>query len=100
MLKRKFRKLVNNPKLFFSDMAIKHSDKISYIKPKKMTGHYQYTVVSAVYNVGRYLDDYFNSLVKQRLDFKKHITLILVDDGSTDNSAEIIKAWQKNTQII
>lgn len=95
MLKRKFRKLVNNPKLFFSDMAIKHSDKISYLKPKKMEGHYQYTVVSAVYNVGRYLDDYFNSLVKQRLDFKKHITLILVDDGSTDNSAEIIKRWQK-----
>lgn len=95
MLKRKFRKLVNNPKLFFSDMAIKHSDKISYLKPKKMEGHYQYTVVSAVYNVGRYLEDYFNSLVKQRLDFKKHITLILVDDGSTDHSAEIIKRWQK-----
>ncbi|MGL6605763.1 CDP-glycerol glycerophosphotransferase family protein [Aeromonas hydrophila] len=95
MLKRKFRKLVNNPKLFFSDMAIKHSDKISYLKPKKMEGSHQYTVVSAVYNVGRYLDDYFNSLVKQRLDFKKHITLILVDDGSTDNSAEIIKRWQQ-----
>lgn len=94
MLKRKFRKLVNNPKLFFSDMAIKHSDKISYLKPKKMEGHYQYTVVSAVYNVGRYLDDYFNSLVKQRLDFKKHIQLVLVDDGSTDNSADIIKKWQ------
>ncbi|WP_429152643.1 CDP-glycerol glycerophosphotransferase family protein [Aeromonas veronii] len=95
MLKRKFRKLVNNPKLFFSDMAIKHSDKISYLKPKKMEGHYQYTVVSAVYNVGRYLDDYFESLVKQRLDFKKHIQLILVDDGSTDNSADFIKKWQK-----
>ncbi|MFQ1901158.1 CDP-glycerol glycerophosphotransferase family protein [Aeromonas veronii] len=95
MLKKKFRKLVNNPKLFFSDMAIKHSDKISYLKPKKMEGHYQYTVVSAVYNVGRYLDDYFESLVKQRLDFKKHIQLVLVDDGSTDNSADIIKKWQK-----
>lgn len=95
MLKRKFRKLVNNPKLFFSDMAIKHSDKISYLKPKKMEGHYQYTVVSAVYNVGRYLEDYFESLVKQRLDFKKHIQIILVDDGSTDNSADIIKKWQK-----
>ncbi|MGX5835351.1 CDP-glycerol glycerophosphotransferase family protein [Aeromonas piscicola] len=95
MLKRKFKKLVNNPKLFFSDMAIKHSNKISYLKPKRMEGQYQYTVISAVYNVGRYLDDYFNSLVKQRLDFKKHIQLILVDDGSTDNSAEIIKHWQK-----
>lgn len=95
MLKRKFKKLVNNPKLFFSDMAIKHSNKISYLKPKRMEGQYQYTVISAVYNVGRYLDDYFNSLVKQRLDFKKHIQLILVDDGSTDNSAKIIKSWQK-----
>lgn len=76
-------------------MAIKHSDKISYLKPKKMEGHYQYTVVSAVYNVGRYLDDYFESLVKQRLDFKKHIQLILVDDGSTDNSADIIKMAKK-----
>lgn len=76
-------------------MAIKHSDKISYLKPKKMEGHYQYTVVSAVYNVGRYLDDYFDSLVKQRLDFKKHIQLILVDDGSIDNSSGIIKRWQK-----
>ncbi|WP_429087904.1 CDP-glycerol glycerophosphotransferase family protein [Aeromonas allosaccharophila] len=26
---------------------------------------------------------------------KKHIQLILVDDGSTDNSADIIKKWQK-----
>ncbi|MBL0524405.1 CDP-glycerol glycerophosphotransferase family protein [Aeromonas dhakensis] len=95
MLKRKLKKLVNNPKLFFSDMAIKHSNKISYLKPKRMEGQYQYTVVSAVYNVGRYLDDYFNSLVKQRLDFRKHIHLILVDDGSTDHSAEIIMRWQK-----
>lgn len=95
MLKRKFNKLINNPKLFFSDMAIKHSNKISHLKPKKMAGHYQYTIISAVYNVNQYLDDYFNSLVKQRLDFKKHIQLILVDDGSIDNSAEIIKSWQK-----
>jgi glycosyltransferase involved in cell wall biosynthesis len=34
-------------------------------------------------------------LVNQTLDFKKHIFLVLVDDGSPDNSAEIIKKWQK-----
>ncbi len=95
MFKRKVKKLVKNPKLFFSDMKVKHSDKISYLKPKKMEGHYDYTVVSAVYNVSRYLDDFFESFVKQRLDFKKHIQLILVDDGSTDNSAGIIQRWQK-----
>ncbi|HHQ4573361.1 TPA: glycosyltransferase family A protein, partial [Aeromonas veronii] len=95
MLKRKFKKLVNNPKLFFSDMAIKHRNKIGYFKPKKMDGHFQYTVVSAVYNVEQYLNDYFNGFIKQRLDFKRHIKLILVDDGSKDNSADIIKRWQK-----
>lgn len=76
-------------------MAIKHSDKFSQLKPKKMEGHYQYTVISAVYNVERYLEDYFESFIKQRLDFKKHIQLILVDDGSVDNSASVIKRWQK-----
>lgn len=95
MLNRKVKKLIRDPKLFFSDMVNKQKKKINIIQPKEYNGNYQYTVVSAVYNVGRYLDEYFNSIIKQRLDFKKHIHLILVDDGSTDNSAEIIKRWLK-----
>ncbi|EGX7733274.1 glycosyltransferase, partial [Campylobacter coli] len=55
----------------------------------------QYAIISAVYNVEKYLDDYFNSIINQRLDFKKNIFMILVDDGSTDNSAQIIKKYQK-----
>lgn len=62
---------------------------------KKNTGAFQYTVVSAIYNVAPYLDDYFSSLIKQTLFFKKHIHLILVDDGSTDDSAKIIQQWQR-----
>lgn len=95
MLNKKLKKLIRDPNLFFSDMVLKQKKKYGHIYTKKVAGHYQYTVVSAVYNVGRYLDDYFKSLVNQRLDFKKHIQLILVDDGSTDNSADIIKSWQK-----
>ncbi|EBF5921826.1 glycosyltransferase, partial [Campylobacter coli] len=45
--------------------------------------------------VEKYLDDYFNSIINQRLDFKKNIFMVLVDDGSTDNSANIIKKYQK-----
>ncbi len=58
-------------------------------------GPHCYSVVSAVYNVGLYLEDYLNSLVVQTLDFKTHIQLILVDDGSTDNSRRIIRRWLK-----
>lgn len=63
--------------------------------PIKRAGKNQYTVVAAVYNVEKYLDDFFSSLTKQRLNFKKHIQIILVDDGSVDKSAEIIQKWQQ-----
>lgn len=95
MFKRKVRKLIRNPKLFLSDMMIKRRHSIDALKPKKIEGHYKYTIVSAVYNVGRYLDEYIESVTKQHLDFEKHLHLILVDDGSTDNSAAIIKRWQR-----
>ncbi len=55
----------------------------------------RFSVVSAVYNVEKYLDDYFTSLTKQTLDFRAHVELIVVDDGSTDRSAKIIRRWQK-----
>ena len=93
-MNRKFRKLLRNPKLFFRDMYNKRSVQIKKYLPVKYNGTQQYTVVSAVYNVEKYLNDYFSSLTKQSLNFKKHIQLILVDDGSTDHSAEIIKRWQ------
>ena len=93
-MNRKFRKLLRDPKLFFRDMYNKRSIQIKKYIPVKYNGTQQYTVVSAVYNVEKYLNDYFSSLTKQSLNFKKHIQLILVDDGSTDRSAEIIKRWQ------
>ncbi len=67
----------------------------SNFKPKKNKAFTQYTIISAVYNVEKYLDDYFKSIINQRLDFKRNIFMILVDDGSTDNSAQIIKTYQE-----
>ncbi|AWW34029.1 glycosyl transferase [Mannheimia varigena] len=62
--------------------------------PIKYKGKNNFTIVSACYNVEKYLDEYFKSIVSQSLDFKKHIQIICVDDGSTDNTAEIIKKWK------
>ncbi len=54
-----------------------------------------YSVITAVYNVELYLEDFFISITNQTLDFEQYISLILVDDGSTDSSAQIIAKWQK-----
>jgi len=63
--------------------------------PKKVFSPNRYGVITAVNNAQDYLEDYFECLINQTLDFEEHIFLTLVDDGSTDNSAQIILAYQK-----
>ena len=94
-MNRKFKKLLRNPKLFFSDMYAKRSLQLKKVAPTIYQGKYQYTVIAAVFNVELYLDDFFTSMVNQSLLFENHIHLIMVDDGSNDKSAEIIHRWQK-----
>jgi len=95
MTKKGLYKLATQPHIFLKDYVAKKQYKFEYLIPKdRVVGEYQYTIISAVYNVESYLDDYFKSIVYQILDFEKHIFLVLVDDGSTDNSANIIKKWQ------
>ncbi|WP_439687904.1 CDP-glycerol glycerophosphotransferase family protein [Cupriavidus oxalaticus] len=94
-MNRKLAKLLRDPKLFFSDMWVKRVQKVRARSPKKMHGNFKYSVVSAVYNVEKYLDAFFESVVKQRLDFAGNIQLVMVDDGSQDRSAQIIAKWIK-----
>ena len=63
--------------------------------PGRSPASHRFSVVSPAYNVEKYLDDYFTSLTKQSLNFRSHLELILVDDGSTDHSPKIIRRWQK-----
>jgi len=55
---------------------------------------YLFSVVMAIYNTGRYLDESISSLLNQTIGYKE-IQIILVNDGSTDNSEEICKKYQK-----
>lgn len=50
------------------------------------------SVILPIYNVAPYLEETFQSLINQSL---KEIEIIAVNDGSTDNSEEIIKKYAK-----
>lgn len=54
-----------------------------------------FSVIIACYNCQDYLDDAINSLLNQTLTFKEHIQVILVNDGSTDNTEEICQKYLK-----
>ena len=55
---------------------------------------YIFSVIMAVYNTGGFLDESIGSLIKQTIGFEK-IQLILINDGSYDNSEEICLKYKK-----
>lgn len=59
-----------------------------------MSANFEFSIIMAVYNTEKYLKDSINSVINQTLDFESNIQLILVDDGSTDNSNQICLDFQ------
>lgn len=57
--------------------------------------NFAFSVVMAIYNVEEYLNESIDSIINQSLDFKRHIQLILVNDGSRDSSLKIALDYQK-----
>ena len=53
-----------------------------------------FSVIIAIYNTGRYLDDSIGSLLNQTIGFE-NIQIILVNDGSSDNSEEICLRYKE-----
>jgi len=59
-------------------------------------GHpYKISVVMAVYNVEQYIEEAIDSLLEQTINFEKNVQIILVDDGSPDNSGQICDEYEK-----
>ncbi|WP_434965312.1 bifunctional glycosyltransferase/CDP-glycerol:glycerophosphate glycerophosphotransferase [Brevibacterium casei] len=54
------------------------------------------TLISAVYNVEAYLPDFLRSLDEQTCDHNE-VEVILINDGSTDQSADLIRTWAATT---
>ena len=56
-----------------------------------------FSVIISIYNTGRYLDDSIGSLINQTINFE-NIQVILVNDGSLDNTEEICLKYQEKYQ--
>lgn len=64
-----------------------------YNEFKKLDEDKIFSVVIACYNNAEYLDECISSLIGQNFSFGSNIQLILVDDGSTDNTQEICQKY-------
>lgn len=67
----------------------------NYDEFKKLDEHKIFSVVIACYNTGKYLDECIKSVIGQSFSFGSNIQLILVNDGSSDNTEEICKKYEQ-----
>ncbi len=54
------------------------------------------SIITPNYNYGNYINKTIKSIINQNYD---NIEYVIVDDGSTDNSVEVIKSFQTNKSI-
>lgn len=59
------------------------------------TNSFDFSVIMPIYNTADYLDEAISSVISQTIGFKEHIQLVLINDGSTDNSEEICLRYKE-----
>ena len=84
------RDFYNNNKKLIKEKLQQKKNIEAQLKPKV-------SIVLPIYNVGQYLKESLDSLINQEL---KEIEIICVNDGSTDNSAEILEEYRKKDNRI
>lgn len=60
-----------------------------------MKKDFKFSIILSIYNVEQYLNEAIDSLLNQTLNFEDNVQLILVNDGSTDNSEKICLEYQE-----
>ena len=56
---------------------------------------YKFSVVIPIYNLGNFLEETIHSVINQTIGFEENIQIILVNDGSKDNSEEICLKYKE-----
>ena len=59
-----------------------------------MKNKYKFSVIVPVYNVENYVAETLDSVINQTIGFKDNIQLIIVNDGSPDNSDTVCKKYR------
>ena len=72
------------------DNLINSSDWIEFDKKENFK---DISVILACYNDGKTIENSILSVINQNLDFEKHVQLIIVDDGSTDETKDICEKY-------
>ena len=61
----------------------------------KNKNKYIFSVVIPIYNADKYIQETIESVLNQDIGFRDHIQMILVNDGSTDDTEQICMEYQK-----
>ncbi|MCC7554091.1 MAG: glycosyltransferase [Methanobacteriaceae archaeon] len=79
-LQDRFRKILNSK---------------NYSEFQELNKNKEFSIIMPIYNTEKYLEESINSIIKQNFGFENNIELILVDNGSNDNSKEICLKYRK-----
>ena len=60
-----------------------------------ITRGYKFSVVMAIYNTEDYVGEAIDSIINQSIGFEDNVQLILIDDGSTDNTNNILLEYKE-----
>ena len=66
-----------------------------FFMEEKSNYQFKFSIIMALYNVEDYLNEAVDSIIKQTIGFEENVQLILVDDGSFDDSYDIAKSYQE-----
>ena len=56
---------------------------------------FKFSVIMPIYNVEKYLSEAIDSIINQSIGFEENMELVIVDDGSPDNSKDIALKYQE-----